>query len=63
MAVARPIRLLGAASILLVLFLIFQLRKTATPLVGTFGSGDKLVNGMKKDPLLDRMLQKILVLV
>lgn len=62
MAVARPIRLLGAASILLVLFLIFQLRKSAAPLVATFGSGDKLTDklthGMTKDPLLDRTLQQ-----
>ncbi|BCR89778.1 glycosyltransferase family 15 protein [Aspergillus chevalieri] len=49
MAVARPIRMLGAASILLCLFLIFQLNKGPTPLV----SQGRTYNGMKSDPLLE----------
>jgi mannosyltransferase len=52
MAVARPIRLLGAVGILMVLVLIFRLSKDSTPFVS---DGGKLVNGMKHDPLLDRM--------
>lgn len=48
MAVARPIRMLGAACILLCLFLLFQLNQGPTSL------GSRLLNGMKKDPLLDR---------
>lgn len=51
MAVARPLRLLGAATIILVLVLIFQVSKNSAPLVGS--TGGKLSNGMKKDPLLD----------
>jgi len=54
MAVARPLRLLGAATIILVLVLIFQVSKNSAPLVGS--TGGKLSNGMKKDPLLDRTL-------
>lgn len=50
MAVARPIRMLGAAAIILCLFLIFQLNKGPTPLIGRQG---KLYNG-KSDPLLER---------
>ena len=48
MAVARPIRMLGAAGILLCLFLVFHLNRTPSAF------GGKLINGMKKDPLLDR---------
>ena len=52
MAVARPIRMLGAASIVICLFLIFQLNKGPTPLIGR--QGHRLFNGMKSDPLLER---------
>jgi hypothetical protein len=48
MAIARPIRMLGAACILLCLFLVFQLHQSDSEL------GSKLVHGMKKDPLVDR---------
>ncbi|KAL2001495.1 hypothetical protein VTN02DRAFT_1677 [Thermoascus thermophilus] len=51
MAVARPIRLLGAATIIIVLVLVFQLTKHSTPLVGL--KGEKLNHGMTRDPLLD----------
>ncbi|KAJ5831838.1 hypothetical protein N7474_000149 [Penicillium riverlandense] len=47
MAVARPIRMLGAVGILLCLFLVFHLNQTPSAF------GGKLLNGMKKDPLLD----------
>ncbi|KAJ5223380.1 hypothetical protein N7468_007922 [Penicillium chermesinum] len=47
MAIARPIRMLGAAAVLLTLFLVFQLRS------GYSGSSSKLVHGMTRDPLLD----------
>lgn len=62
MAVARPIRMLGAASIVICLFLIFQLNKGPTPLIGR--QGHRLFNGMKSDPLLERawMLRPFLVL-
>jgi mannosyltransferase len=53
MAVARPIRLLGAFTILLVLILVFQFSRTSTPFIG---KGGRLTDGMKKDPLLDRMI-------
>jgi mannosyltransferase len=48
MAVARPIRVLGAACILLMLFLVFEITRPFTPQYG------KLGQGMKRDPLLDR---------
>lgn len=50
MAVARPIRMLGAASIILCLFLIFQLNKGPTTLLGSQGK----LSSMKADPLLQR---------
>lgn len=52
MAVARPIRMLGAASIILCLFLIFQLNKGPTTLLGSQGK----LSSMKADPLLQRAL-------
>lgn len=48
MAIARPIRMLGAACILLCLFLVFQLNQSSSE------EGTKLTHGMKKDPLVDR---------
>ena len=48
MATARPIRMLGAACILLTLFLIFNMRQSSNQ------PNTKLVNGMTRDPLLDR---------
>lgn len=52
MAVARPIRMLGAASIILCLFLIFQLNKGPTTVLGSQGK----LSSMKADPLLQRAL-------
>ena len=48
MAIARPIRMLGAACVLLTLFLIFNLRQSSDQ------PSSKLTNGMTRDPLLDR---------
>jgi mannosyltransferase len=50
MAIARPIRMLGAACILLTLFLVFQLNKDPQ------NPTSKLTHGMTRDPLLDREL-------
>lgn len=50
MAIARPIRMLGAACILLTLFLVFNLRQ------GSDKISSKLTHGMTRDPLLDRAL-------
>ncbi|KAJ5716547.1 Glycosyl transferase family 15 [Penicillium malachiteum] len=47
MAIARPIRMLGAVCILLTLFLIFNMRQAPQK------PSTKLVNGMTRDPLLD----------
>lgn len=52
MAIARPIRLLGALSILLVIVTIFYVSHPAQSLISV---GSRLKDGMKKDPLLDRM--------
>lgn len=57
MAIARPIRMLGATCILLALFLVFQLRQ------GSDGSSSRLTRGMSRDPLLDRAFTEILQLV
>ncbi|EAL86030.1 hypothetical protein KXW98_001409 [Aspergillus fumigatus] len=51
MAVARPIRMIGAACILLCLFLIFQVNQSHGP--SFISKGSKEYNGMKRDPLLD----------
>ena len=51
MAVARPIRMLGAACIILCLFLIFQMNNKGPSAIITKGPYE----GMKRDPLLDRM--------
>lgn len=50
MAIARPIRMLGAACILLTLFLIFNLHQSSDK------TSSKLAHGMSRDPLLDRAL-------
>lgn len=47
MAVARPIRMLSAACVVFVIFMVFQMNR-GTSYVGT-GSGP--YNGMKSDPL------------
>ena len=53
MAIARPIRLLAAAFILMCVFFVFEIRKGQYDDVISSG---KLVNGMKTDPLLKRTL-------
>lgn len=57
MAVARPVRYLGAGCVVLAFFLIFQfLRPTPTisPPHVVVGNGEK-IETMERDPLLDRM--------
>lgn len=57
MAVARPVRFLGAVSVILVFVLIYQyLRPVPTISVpgAVVGNGEKIDN-MERDPLLDRM--------
>jgi mannosyltransferase len=51
MAVARPIRLLGALCILLVIVVVFYVSHPAQSLISV---GTRLKDGMKRDPLLDR---------
>jgi hypothetical protein len=57
MAVARPVRFLGALSVVLFFFLVFQyLRPTprlAPPAGEVVGNGEK-IDDMERDPLLDR---------
>ena len=66
MAVARPVRFLGALSVILVFFLIYQLWQPATPItVPNHRDGDT-IERMEKDPLLERTfttpsLQKALI--
>lgn len=60
MAIARPVRVLGALSIVLVIFLLYTVLKTPTKLtpIGdqtTTKVGDT-IDDMQRDPLLDRML-------
>lgn len=58
MAIARPIRLLGAVGILGVLLVLYRLSQTSQlpSITGTTGTvdTDKITDGMKRDPLLDR---------
>lgn len=51
MAVARPIRMLGAACIILVLFLVFQVNKGPSAISI---KGSQPYEGIKSDPLLER---------
>lgn len=56
MAVARPVRFLGALSVILVFFLIYQyLRPVPSISVpgAASGNGEKIAD-MERDPLLDR---------
>lgn len=53
MAIARPIRLLGALGILLVISVIFYVSHPTQSLISI---GSRLTDGMKRDPLLDRTL-------
>ena len=60
MAIARPVRVLGALSIVLVIFLLYTVLKTPTKLtpIGdqTATKGGDRIDDMQRDPLLDRML-------
>lgn len=55
MAVARPVRFLGAVSIVLILFLIYQTYQPAAPLQIPTHDAER-INNWEKDPLLDREL-------
>jgi hypothetical protein len=55
MAVARPVRFLGALSIVLVLFLLYQLWQPATTLVPPSHHDGDTIEHMESDPLLERM--------
>lgn len=54
MAIARPLRLLGAACIVLFIYVAFQVSQSPKPIAVPQGNGEKLEDGMKKDPLIDR---------
>ena len=55
MAVARPVRFLGAISIFLVFFVIYQLTRPAVPIpVPTKPNDGDTIENMERDPLLDR---------
>jgi mannosyltransferase len=62
MAVARPVRFLGALSIVLVFFLIYQLTRPVTPITLPSRNGDTIDN-MERDPLLDCAPQPIQTLI
>ncbi|GAM36391.1 hypothetical protein TCE0_018f05450 [Talaromyces pinophilus] len=54
MAIARPIRLLGAVGILGVLLVLYRLSQTTQiPSITGTTDTDKITDGMKRDPLLD----------
>lgn len=53
MAVARPVRFLGALSIVLVFFLLYQLTRPVAPITPPNRNGETIEN-MERDPLLDR---------
>lgn len=55
MAVNRPVRFLGALSIVLVFFLIYQLTRTVPPIeVPDSKNNGETIENMERDPLLDR---------
>lgn len=56
MAVARPVRFLGALSIVLVFFLIYQLTRPTTPIAVPDKKNGDTIENMERDPLLDRTL-------
>jgi hypothetical protein len=61
MAVAKPVRALGALSIALFFFLVFTFLRHP-PTIRTPGSQNgEIISKMEKDPLLDRMLVLYLV--
>jgi hypothetical protein len=55
MAVARPVRLLGALSIALFFFLVFALFRSPPTLHTPGGQNGETISNMERDPLLDRM--------
>lgn len=60
MAIARPIRLLGAVGILGVLLVLYRLSQTSQiPSIASITGTDKITDGMKRDPLLDREFPSI----
>lgn len=57
MAIAKPVRFLGALSVLLVIFVIYQYLRpvpSITPPGVVVGNGDKIEN-WEQDPLLEGM--------
>ena len=54
MGVARPVRVLGALSIGLFFYLVFQLLRSPTPLDAPGGNDGGKIDDMTRDPLLDR---------
>jgi hypothetical protein len=56
MAIARPIRLLGAVTILAVLLVLYKMSYSPVSTVPLAPGVDtnKITDGMKRDPLLDR---------
>ena len=57
MAIAKPVRFLGALSVILVFFVIYQYSRpvpTIEPPGTVVGNGDKIEN-WEQDPLLERM--------
>lgn len=58
MAVARPLRLLGALSCVVFVYLLFQMTRTPKIVapVSTGGSNGEKIDDFTRDPLLDRTL-------
>jgi mannosyltransferase len=60
MAIARPVRALGLAAIVMWCFFLYQVFWTSSPTVPAStpkGPDEKFVN-MEKDPMADRMLRR-----
>ena len=55
MALAKPVRLLAALSIALLIFLVFTLIRQPQTLNPPGGQNGETISDMKRDPLLDRM--------
>jgi hypothetical protein len=57
MAVAKPVRLLGALSVALFFFLVFTFLRKPPPIhtPETQGPNGEIIPKMERDPLLDRM--------
>jgi hypothetical protein len=61
MAVAKPVRLFGALSIGLFIFLVFTLLRQPQSLHPPVGQNGETIPHMREDPLLDRMLFVLLL--